>query len=543
MDFNLKSKFWAGSIYHQFESICQDVDGFVNKDTVKFVGNQVQSVGISVKRLYSNVVQDILPLSGDIANPKEQLAAGEQVDMQDHVSVTGIRTTLTCTDEKQFPKNQVSDDHKMRISEPSDFPEAQICQHLREHGNAIVQNSEESSCSENNVTKDLKPVTADSCFDGEILSEKSDEDYISSSPAFSACEENSTSIIEEEQRDNHQKGEKDFSDDTVCLSDTSSTRWLSESKLPMVADPYSDENGSLSSPPVPVSTHKDNYQLSDSPLPPAFDTDDWASEKDRSLCESCYTKDENVDLSTSVQSSEHVFSCYSCNEKEQMDIMPSTHCTSPNSSLIMESTSVDFLMKAENVLHSRSVSDGCTSNISAASFINAADKSKAVDVDPAFLILESNDNNALQTDRSEFVIGLSESGHEEHYEDGFSSETANIYAFGVPIGDLDLETVHLSPNVKHDGRRVVLNSNSVLAGSYRRRNFRYYKNLIQGAFTSRKRLSKEYEHLAIMYGDIDVESNHHFKPSSPSSFPNTALQDVAGTQSSREMSENEWELL
>lgn len=546
MDFNLKSKLWAGNIYHQFESLCQDVDGFVNKDTVKFVGNQVQSVGISVKRLYSNVVQEMLPLSEDIAKTEQQLAAGEQVDIQDRVSVSSIRTTFICTDEKQLRENQVSNDHKIRISEPSDSPEAQTCQHFRERGNAIVQNSEDSSCSEKNITKDLKPVAANSFLDGEIFFGKSDEDYISSSPAFSAGEEDSTSIEKERRGFNHQKGDEGFSDDIVCLSDTSSSGLLSESELPMIADPYSDENGSLSSPSVPVLTHKVNEdvcQLIDSPFPPSCDTDDRALEKDSALCESCYNKDESVDLSTSVQSSERGFSNYSCNKKEQMIIMSSTYCTSPKSSITMDSTSIDFFMKAENVLHCPSVSDGCTSNISAASSINTADKTKAVDVGPDFLNMESNDNNALQSDRSEFVIGLSESGHEEHYKDGFSSETENIYGFSVAIDDLDLETIDLSPNVKHDGRSVGLNSDFVLAGSYRRRNFRYYKNIIQGAFTSHKRLSKEYEHLAIMYGDIDVESNHQVKPSSRSSFPNSTLHDAVGTQSYQETSENEWELL
>lgn len=31
MDFNFESKLWAEKICQQFESICQDVDGFVNK--------------------------------------------------------------------------------------------------------------------------------------------------------------------------------------------------------------------------------------------------------------------------------------------------------------------------------------------------------------------------------------------------------------------------------------------------------------------------------------------------------------------------------
>lgn len=51
----------------------------------------------------------------------------------------------------------------------------------------------------------------------------------------------------------------------------------------------------------------------------------------------------------------------------------------------------------------------------------------------------------------------------------------NTYDFGLRIDDLDMETVDLSPDVKHDGRSVVLNSHFVHAASHGRRNFRYYK--------------------------------------------------------------------
>ncbi|KAM1655589.1 hypothetical protein EV2_008035 [Malus domestica] len=61
MDFTkLKSINWVGNIYQKFETICQEVDGIVNQDTIKYVENQVQTVGKSVKKI-SNAVQDLLP--------------------------------------------------------------------------------------------------------------------------------------------------------------------------------------------------------------------------------------------------------------------------------------------------------------------------------------------------------------------------------------------------------------------------------------------------------------------------------------------------
>lgn len=51
-----------------------------------------------------------------------------------------------------------------------------------------------------------------------------------------------------------------------------------------------------------------------------------------------------------------------------------------------------------------------------------------------------------------------------------------MYGLGARIGDLDLDNVDLSSNVKHDdGRSVVLYSNFPQPSSYRRKNFSYYK--------------------------------------------------------------------
>lgn len=63
MDLKFSKPKWVGSIYHTFEAICHEVDDFVSQETVKFVENQAQTVGDSVKKLYSNVVQDLLPTS------------------------------------------------------------------------------------------------------------------------------------------------------------------------------------------------------------------------------------------------------------------------------------------------------------------------------------------------------------------------------------------------------------------------------------------------------------------------------------------------
>ncbi|KAJ4729677.1 Structural maintenance of chromosomes protein like [Melia azedarach] len=54
---------WVGHVYQKFEAMCLEVEDIMYQDTVKYVENQVQTVGASVKKFYSDVLQDALPPS------------------------------------------------------------------------------------------------------------------------------------------------------------------------------------------------------------------------------------------------------------------------------------------------------------------------------------------------------------------------------------------------------------------------------------------------------------------------------------------------
>ncbi|KAK3446148.1 hypothetical protein EUGRSUZ_A01904 [Eucalyptus grandis] len=60
---DVKGITWVGNIYQKFEAMCLEVEEIMYQDTVKFVENQVQTVGASVKKFYSEVVEDVLPPS------------------------------------------------------------------------------------------------------------------------------------------------------------------------------------------------------------------------------------------------------------------------------------------------------------------------------------------------------------------------------------------------------------------------------------------------------------------------------------------------
>ncbi|XP_065861990.1 uncharacterized protein [Euphorbia lathyris] len=62
MDFKSKGAAWVGNFYQRFETMCQEMDNIVNEDAVKYVENQVQIVGDSMKKFCSDVVQIVDPV-------------------------------------------------------------------------------------------------------------------------------------------------------------------------------------------------------------------------------------------------------------------------------------------------------------------------------------------------------------------------------------------------------------------------------------------------------------------------------------------------
>ncbi|KAJ4849272.1 hypothetical protein Tsubulata_018529 [Turnera subulata] len=60
---DMKGITWIGNFYQKFEAMCLEVEEIMYEDTVKYVENQMQTVGDSVKRFYSDVMEDFLPPS------------------------------------------------------------------------------------------------------------------------------------------------------------------------------------------------------------------------------------------------------------------------------------------------------------------------------------------------------------------------------------------------------------------------------------------------------------------------------------------------
>ncbi|GMI68515.1 hypothetical protein HRI_000520800 [Hibiscus trionum] len=76
---DLKGITWVGHAYQKFESMCLEAEEVMYQDTVKYVEDQVQTVGASVKKFYSDVMQDMVQelLLPSSLEPKEAVAASD----------------------------------------------------------------------------------------------------------------------------------------------------------------------------------------------------------------------------------------------------------------------------------------------------------------------------------------------------------------------------------------------------------------------------------------------------------------------------------
>ncbi|XP_040989184.1 uncharacterized protein LOC121236793 isoform X2 [Juglans microcarpa x Juglans regia] len=61
MDLEHKRITWVGGIFQKLEDMCQEVDNIVSQDAINYVENQLHSMGGSVKKFCSDVVEDVLP--------------------------------------------------------------------------------------------------------------------------------------------------------------------------------------------------------------------------------------------------------------------------------------------------------------------------------------------------------------------------------------------------------------------------------------------------------------------------------------------------
>ncbi|KAA8540489.1 hypothetical protein F0562_024592 [Nyssa sinensis] len=52
---------WVGNICQKFEALCSELDDIMCEETIKYVENQLQTLGADVKQFCAEFVHDVLP--------------------------------------------------------------------------------------------------------------------------------------------------------------------------------------------------------------------------------------------------------------------------------------------------------------------------------------------------------------------------------------------------------------------------------------------------------------------------------------------------
>lgn len=510
MDLKFKGTKWVGNIYHKFEAICHEVDDFVSQDTVKYVENQVQTVGDSVKRFYADVVQDLIPTS--VVKPGKREAQAVCVT-QNNIIETQFRSMIAFeenpahnninqTSVEEYPINALKNTCEHLIHPPSAdrviFAESDLC--LGPEVNAL-KDKKFDIVPEEKVTKE------------ELVDKESDIVIEANDTEEGVMDENSHVIVEE----NGTKEEEPSQQEEFELIGTENKNLNDELLL---SESMDEKNGIQ--PEVPTETRLCSIRKGKVASISFIDDVECVS-----------------DISSMLTRSEMGSSVISCESR-----LPEAGLNSTSSSLSMGTYGMSEFWDENSIAGVSDLSDALSSSHS---FPVLFSDNKVADVELTFsgspLSLESKDTST--TEEAASLAGSSANTHE------YCQECAHLEVLmsSLKIGEADncrdditdpsMETIELSETAKPDESCVVLDHKLLYGDSCRAQRRRSYKKILQDAFASKKRIRKEYEQLGILYGDIDIES---IQQRPPNLLPPYSMLD-SKKSSSQETWDPEWELL
>ncbi|XP_057475004.1 uncharacterized protein LOC130763074 isoform X4 [Actinidia eriantha] len=482
MDLKFKGAAWVGNIYQRFEAICQEVDDFVCRDTVKYVESQVQTVGLSVKKICTDIVPSSLVESGkheaQEVSPKQSDTIGTYVS-----STIGIEEKPVFIDSNQaFVKHYAIDplsNHEQCVYPPS-------LNHVNE------AESDLSLGPEVDALKDMK-------FDVVLEENDTNEELVDKKP----------DIVEENDANGTLLGNKCYKSDIDVKENDTKDEASQLEELELI---YTENNDFSEASLLSKSIDEKNGILAEVSLatlecPTQIDKIACISFSDEVVCVSEISITlPPPEMNLSVVSSE--------NKTAEVGLISST------SSLFTESMSEfsheNATQHEENICYNPGDIIGYVSDLS-----DSLSSSQ-------LLPILSSDNKVGDTGlsfSSSSVLSLESKGEADDCR--------------VDITDPSMETIELSEKVKLDDSCVVVDNKLLHAVSFRAQRHRSYKKIIKDAFASKKRIRKEYEQLAILYGDIDMESSH--QPGKSLLLPSLSLD--LKKSSSEDLCDADWELL
>ncbi|XP_057475002.1 uncharacterized protein LOC130763074 isoform X2 [Actinidia eriantha] len=521
MDLKFKGAAWVGNIYQRFEAICQEVDDFVCRDTVKYVESQVQTVGLSVKKICTDIVPSSLVESGkheaQEVSPKQSDTIGTYVS-----STIGIEEKPVFIDSNQaFVKHYAIDplsNHEQCVYPPS-------LNHVNE------AESDLSLGPEVDALKDMK-------FDVVLEENDTNEELVDKKP----------DIVEENDANGTLLGNKCYKSDIDVKENDTKDEASQLEELELI---YTENNDFSEASLLSKSIDEKNGILAEVSLatlecPTQIDKIACISFSDEVVCVSEISITlPPPEMNLSVVSSE--------NKTAEVGLISST------SSLFTESMSEfsheNATQHEENICYNPGdiigyVSDLSDSLSSSQLLPILSSDNKVGDTGLSFssssvLSLESKDVDTSTSHGATSLAGSCGNRHQCCYECTQleflipSLEIGEADDCRVDITDPSMETIELSEKVKLDDSCVVVDNKLLHAVSFRAQRHRSYKKIIKDAFASKKRIRKEYEQLAILYGDIDMESSH--QPGKSLLLPSLSLD--LKKSSSEDLCDADWELL
>lgn len=643
------SKSWVGNIYHKFEAVCQEVDEFVTKDTVKYVENQVQTVGANMKKLYSGVVQDFLiPVDDHVR--REPQAVNEKLNHTIGTCSSSMANTTHNPIKEQSSQNQYADNslegHNASTSTSTDLDGVVASEEAEidlSGGNECATTICKNSCKffKENIIKeealvDDEPSTSEDRISSESCSDKdskdtmcyrfSDDDKCSSDVSSSQIILQDDMVREEQPLAKESSSnldnlpisqlmvsmnEKMFDsslDAINCISNVPSSQMVLQRNITREVQPVADQsnsfgdmdlsnslpfsmeecrgNSTMTELPHPTSLYdtelrtfpedesisnvsltqtnlqdkissEDRFAIKESgslenkslPEPLAFASDIPPSRDDAGLGVSVsksfsdditfVSKESSTTLAfedapSTLQSSELVLSQVMENQNMDVDTGISKSSLLAESSSLSTSSIGNCMQEVESDL---SISAGLSSSLST-SLVSA---NNVVSVIPALA------STPLFSDFSE--VNASSSHESVNDLEWCPNPQLKVLTCPAEIGCMNdspidlpgMETIDLTDKEKLKESYALVENKVQNLVSFRPRKYKSYKELIQEAFASRKRLIKEYKQLAVLYADVDAEMSQHVLLPQLPSLPSPCLHSTES--STCNISEPGWELL
>ncbi|CAN4104224.1 unnamed protein product [Withania somnifera] len=660
----IRSKSWVGNIYHKFEAVCHEVDEFVTKDTVKYVENQVQTVGANMKKLYSGVVQDFLIPVDDHGKREAQAVNGKPKHAVGSYTSSVTNTTQNPIKEQSYLNQYADNSLESHASTSTELDGVVASEEVdidlslgNECATAICTNSrkvfkknktkeealvdEESSNSKDGISsvscsdKDLKDIMYysssddDQCFSDVSSSQIILQDGVvrEEQPLAKGSSSFLNNLSKSPLRASMNEKLFDSSPDAIyCTSNVPSSQMVLQQNIVREVQPVADQSNSFGdmAKPLPFSTEKSlgNSIMAKLPHPTSlYDTELWTlPEDEREFSKSSDAAESILHVSTTqtnlqdnITNEDRFASEESSSVKDKSLLRPPAFASgippSRNdagfgvSMTVCKSSLDDVTCVPEKSSTTWAFEDAPSTFQSSVLVLPRVLENESMDVDTGIsnsslleessILSTSSIGNCMQEAESDFSIstGLSSSlstslasannvisvipalsstpsltdfsvvnassSHELVRNAGSikndlgwcPSPHLKVLMCPAEIGCMNdstvdfpgMETIDLTDKGKLKESCVLVDSKLHNRVSFRPRKYKSYKELIQDAFASRKRLIKEYKQLAVLYADVDAETRQHVELSRLPSLPSLCLHSTES--STCNISEPGWELL